>query len=159
MGETLAGGDGAGVAVRDERRRGATLAPGSGADRRSGLRGVLRRRRAWIKRHPSAYLAYRAAVGVVGAAVTVLGLVLVPLPGPGWLVVFVGLGILATEFAWAQDLLTFARTRVHAFHAWALRQSLAVRAGIGLATALLVAGVLGGYLAWRGVPGWVPFLG
>lgn len=41
----------------------------------------------------------RGLVGVVGVAVAVLGLALVPLPGPGWLVVFVGLSILATEYA------------------------------------------------------------
>lgn len=147
------------MTVRYEPRAGATLAPVTEGDRHPGLRAMLRRRRAWIKRHPTAYLAYRAAVGVVGTAVTVLGLVLVPLPGPGWLIVFLGLGILATEFAWAHDLLTFARARVHDFHVWALRQSMAVRVGIGLATALLVAGVLGAYLAWRGMPAWVPFLG
>ena len=34
------------------------------------------------------------------------GSILVPLPGPGWLIVFAGLAILATEYVWAQRLLT-----------------------------------------------------
>jgi uncharacterized protein (TIGR02611 family) len=34
-----------------------------------------------------------------------VGLLLVPLPGPGWATVFEGLGILATEFRWADRLL------------------------------------------------------
>ncbi len=32
------------------------------------------------------------------------GVRLVPLPGPGWLIVFLGLAILGTEFAWARRL-------------------------------------------------------
>jgi uncharacterized protein (TIGR02611 family) len=35
---------------------------------------------------------------------------LIPYPGPGWLVVFAGLALLATEFERAQRVLTFART-------------------------------------------------
>jgi uncharacterized protein (TIGR02611 family) len=37
---------------------------------------------------------------------------LVPLPGPGWLIVFAGLAILATEYVWAQRLLNYAKTKV-----------------------------------------------
>jgi len=43
-----------------------------------------------------------------------LGLALVPLPGPGWLIVFLGLGIMATEFAWAERLLDFGRRTLRA---------------------------------------------
>jgi len=35
---------------------------------------------------------------VIGLAVVIIGFILVPLPGPGWLIVFVGLAILASEF-------------------------------------------------------------
>ncbi|MBA2697038.1 MAG: PGPGW domain-containing protein, partial [Actinobacteria bacterium] len=54
----------------------------------------------------------RFAVTLVGAAVVILGVVLMPLPGPGLLIVAVGLAILATEYAWARRLL--ARTRAKA---------------------------------------------
>lgn len=51
----------------------------------------------------------RVAVGAVGGAVTVIGVVFLVTPGPGWLVIFAGLGILATEFAWAAMLLERAK--------------------------------------------------
>ncbi|MEX1995722.1 MAG: PGPGW domain-containing protein [Candidatus Saccharimonadales bacterium] len=41
-------------------------------------------------------------VAMVGTLLIILGLLLVPLPGPGWLVVFGGLAVLATEFAVAE---------------------------------------------------------
>ncbi len=51
----------------------------------------------------------RFAVTLVGGAAVLLGVILMPLPGPGFLVVAVGLAILATEYAWARRLLD--RTR------------------------------------------------
>ncbi|MCX6447119.1 MAG: PGPGW domain-containing protein [Actinobacteria bacterium] len=51
----------------------------------------------------------RFLVGVVGGLVTLLGVVALIAPGPGWLIIFTGLGILATEFAWAARALTKAR--------------------------------------------------
>jgi hypothetical protein len=41
---------------------------------------------------------------MVGGTVVALGLALIVLPGPAVLVVPFGVGILATEFAWAQRL-------------------------------------------------------
>jgi uncharacterized protein (TIGR02611 family) len=55
------------------------------------------------------------------------GLVLVPLPGPGWLIVFAGLAVLATEFAWAARTLRFARGTLASWSQWLLRQSWSVR--------------------------------
>ena len=51
----------------------------------------------------------RVLVGVVGGLVTLLGVVALIAPGPGWLIIFTGLGILATEFAWAARALAKAR--------------------------------------------------
>jgi uncharacterized protein (TIGR02611 family) len=51
----------------------------------------------------------RIVVFVVGVALVVLGLVLLVLPGPGILVVFLGVAILATEFAWAEVALDKAK--------------------------------------------------
>ena len=42
---------------------------------------------------------------MAGCAVVVVGVILLPLPGPGMLVILAGLGILATEFEWADRLL------------------------------------------------------
>jgi hypothetical protein len=44
----------------------------------------------------------RHIVGIVGGVVLAAGIVMIPYPGPGWLVVFMGLAILSREFPWAQ---------------------------------------------------------
>ncbi len=51
----------------------------------------------------------RVIVGVLGGVITLLGVVALVAPGPGWLIVFTGLGILASEFAWAARLLRQAK--------------------------------------------------
>ena len=42
---------------------------------------------------------------VVGFTLLLIGIVLLVLPGPGWLTIFLGLALLAAEFAWAKRLL------------------------------------------------------
>ena len=44
----------------------------------------------------------RVIVSVVGATVLLIGIVLLVLPGPAFVVIPVGLAILATEYAWAR---------------------------------------------------------
>jgi uncharacterized protein (TIGR02611 family) len=56
----------------------------------------------------------KAGVFVVGWFIVVAGLLLVPLPGPGWLIVFVGLSLLATEFVWAVRLQAWVRQQLTA---------------------------------------------
>ena len=51
----------------------------------------------------------RVLVGVVGGVVTLVGVVALVAPGPGWLIIFAGLGILATEFAWAGEVMLKAK--------------------------------------------------
>ena len=112
--------------------------------------------RARLRRNRATHLAWRVAVGVVGAVVTVAGLVMVPAPGPGWLVVFFGLLILASEFEFAQRWLDFARRQVSRWNDWILAQALWVRSLVALGTILIVWVVMWGYLSWRGVPPFVP---
>lgn len=54
-------------------------------------------------------LLWRIGVGILGGAITAIGAIALIAPGPGWLLVFVGLGILASEFAWAERALFKAR--------------------------------------------------
>ena len=91
---------------------------------------------------------------MLGTAIVLLGLVLVPFPGPGWLIVFLGLGILATEFAWAERLLDYGRAKFRAWLGWVGRQHILVRVLISIATLAFVAGVvlLTLYLSGTGVP-------
>jgi uncharacterized protein (TIGR02611 family) len=98
--------------------------------------------RARLKRNPALALAYRLVVGIVGGLIVVLGLALVPLPGPGWLIVFLGLGILATEFAWAERLLDFGRRTLKSWLQWLGCQNLAVRGLVSLTTLAFVVGVV-----------------
>lgn len=58
--------------------------------------------RAAIRRNPTANTVYRTGVGVVGGTTVALGIVLIPLPGPGSLIAVGGLALLGTEFAAAQ---------------------------------------------------------
>lgn len=54
-----------------------------------------------IKSTPYGSLVWRIFVGVIGGLITIIGTVFLFAPGPGMLVLLAGLGILATEFAWA----------------------------------------------------------
>ncbi|MDQ3885848.1 MAG: TIGR02611 family protein [Actinomycetota bacterium] len=62
-------------------------------------------------------------VGVIGGVVLVGGIILIPSPGPGWLMVFAGLAVLGSEFEWAHRLLRAVRRRYDAWTAWIRRQS------------------------------------
>jgi tellurite resistance protein TerC len=55
--------------------------------------------------------ARRVAVGVVGTSVLLVGVAMIALPGPAFLVILAGLGILALEFAWARRWLRIAREK------------------------------------------------
>ena len=48
-------------------------------------------------------------VGVIGSSILLAGTLMLVLPGPGIVVMVIGLAILATEFAWADALLIRAR--------------------------------------------------
>jgi uncharacterized protein (TIGR02611 family) len=78
---------------------------------------------------------------VLGFIVIVVGIVLLVVPGPGWVTIFLGLGIWATEFSWARNLLKFARRQVGAWTRWVRRQPRWVSIGIG-AAGLIVVGVI-----------------
>ncbi len=57
--------------------------------------------RQWLKRTKAGHLIWRIFIGIIGGGLTLLGGVALIGPGPGVLIVLAGLGILATEFAWA----------------------------------------------------------
>lgn len=66
----------------------------------------------FIKRSRSLHLSWQVGVFVVGLAVVVAGVIMLPLPGPGWLVIFGGMAIWATEFVWAQLVLRWTKRKV-----------------------------------------------
>lgn len=90
---------------------------------------------------PGGRLIWRVGVTVVGAAVIAIGIVLLPLPGPGWLIIFAGLGILASEFAWARRLLVFVRRQVRRWSQWLAGRALWVRVLVALISLALLAAI------------------
>ena len=57
--------------------------------------------RSLIKKTIVGRIVWRVIIGIIGGGVTAAGAVALIGPGPGILIVLAGLGILATEFAWA----------------------------------------------------------
>lgn len=66
--------------------------------------------RTWMKRTKAGHFLWRVIIGVIGGGITVLGGIALVGPGPGVLIVLAGLGILATEFAWAGEAMLKTRT-------------------------------------------------
>lgn len=48
-------------------------------------------------------------VSIAGGSILLGGLIMLITPGPGWLLIILGLGILATEYVWAHHLLSKAK--------------------------------------------------
>lgn len=60
----------------------------------------------------------KVGTAIAGSIVIVVGLILIPYPGPGWLVVFAGLTILATEFEFAARVLAALKQKYAAWKVW-----------------------------------------
>ena len=71
-----------------------------------------RRFRAWLRRNWLLDTAWRITVFIVGATLVCVGVILLVLPGPGWAMIAVGLIVLASEYVWAQKLLTPIRQKL-----------------------------------------------
>ncbi len=117
---------------------------GDAGDRWTGSRAPR-----FVRRSPALHQSWRVIVFVAGLAVVVLGVAMLPLPGPGWVVIFLGMGIWATEFEWARRVLRWTRQKVaeaahRAMDPKVRRRNLVITA---LVVAALAAGV--GWYLWR----------
>jgi len=65
--------------------------------------------------------AWRTVIFLVGMAIVLLGIVLLPLPGPGSVVVALGLAILSVEFVWARHGLAKLKAAARQLQARVLR--------------------------------------
>lgn len=117
--------------------------PSQGAKPDAGRLAAFRDR---VRRRRGGWLTWRIGVTVIGLAVVVTGIILLPLPGPGWLIIFAGLGVLATEYVWARRLLGWLRDIVRRWTAWAARRPRWIQALIGLAGLVFLAAIT--YGAW-----------
>lgn len=90
----------------------------------------------------------KVLIGFAGWIVLLAGIVMIPYPGPGWVVVFIGLSILATEFEWAKDLHDYARGKYDAWEKWMKSQPAYIKAIFWLlttATVVVTIWLLNGY--------------
>ena len=109
-----------------------------------------------IRSNPHSHLIYRLLVGVLGVSIVVLGLILVPFPGPGWVIVFVGLAVLASEFEWAQRLLHRARNTLKAWSHWLRPQPWWVKGVVLLLTIAAIAAIFWLLFLISDIPGFFP---
>jgi uncharacterized protein (TIGR02611 family) len=117
--------------------------------RRRFLDGVTERR----ERHRERGRVVRAAVVLAGFVVVLAGLAMIPLPGPGLLVIAAGLAVLALEFAWAERLLERTVDRMSAAGEKVKRATRAQQVILGLLVVLVVAAAVTAMYAWD-----VPYL-
>ncbi|MBP2436428.1 TIGR02611 family protein [Microbacterium amylolyticum] len=82
------------------------------------LTRVWRAFRALIGRNRLVEVLWKVLIGLIGATVIAIGIIMLPTPVPGWLIIFAGLTILATEFSWAQRAAGWLRRQLAAFFAW-----------------------------------------
>ena len=73
---------------------------------------MLARVRRERERHRDRHLLYRAIFAGAGFCVVLGGILLLVLPGPGLLVIAIGLAMLALEFRWAERALEQALVRL-----------------------------------------------
>lgn len=55
----------------------------------------------------------KASITVLGFSLLILGMIMLFTPGPGWLFIILGLGLLATEYEWAKNSLEKAKHHYH----------------------------------------------
>ncbi|MEU2868017.1 TIGR02611 family protein [Streptomyces olivoreticuli] len=145
-------------AESDERRPRATAAGGRTEAPAHGERTTAEppalgsRAPHFIKRSRALHISWQAGVFAVGLAVVVAGVIMLPLPGPGWLVIFAGMAIWATEFVWAQLVLRWTRRKVTEAAQRALDPAVR-RRNIALTVTglLIVAALVGVYLSQYGM--------
>lgn len=82
--------------------------------------------------------AKKVGIGIIGGIIVLAGIIAIPYPGPGWLMVFAGLAILATEFDSAQRILDRLRVKYDNWMEWLRRQSNLVRFVFFLITSIVV---------------------
>ncbi|QFU22420.1 PGPGW domain-containing protein [Shewanella eurypsychrophilus] len=66
----------------------------------------------------------KALVSIIGGGLTLLGIALLALPGPAWLLLPIGLAVLSLEFPWAKVWLRKSQRQFYSSAAWLDRKIL-----------------------------------
>ncbi|MFI5686219.1 TIGR02611 family protein [Streptomyces sp. NPDC051636] len=119
------------------------------ADGARDERGLGSRAPGFIKARRYLHLSWQVGVFVIGLAVVAAGIVMLPLPGPGWVVIFGGMAIWATEFVWAQLVLRWTKRKVTEAAQRALDPRVRRRNIILTSVGVVVVGVLAGIYLWK----------
>lgn len=80
----------------------------------------------------------RLAAITAGWTVLTIGIILIPYPGPGWLIVFAGLAILSAEYTWANRALHHTRGKYESWNNWIKNQHVMLRFSTVIGTSLVV---------------------
>ncbi|MEQ3550894.1 TIGR02611 family protein [Pseudonocardia nematodicida] len=120
--------------------------PGPSRDRaargwRARYHGAQRRYRGFrdgFRHRPVVDRCWRWTIGVLGTLIVIVGIIMIPYPGPGWLVVFTGLAVLSSEFESARRVLKFARRHYDRWNDWQKRQHIVLRLLLLAATGAVV---------------------
>ncbi|MEU5098844.1 TIGR02611 family protein [Streptomyces sp. NPDC020996] len=103
----------------------------------------------FVKARRVLHLSWQVGVFLIGLAVVGAGIVMLPLPGPGWVVIFGGMAIWATEFVWAQLVLRWTKRKVTEAAQRALDPRVRRRNLTLTAIGLVIVAVLGGIYLWK----------
>lgn len=103
----------------------------------------------------SALLLRRVVITVAGVAVLAVGAVMLVAPGPGFLVIALGLFVLGLEYEWARRHLGWARKRVADLADAAVANPWSTAGSVLAALGLVVAGVVLGLVETLPFAGWV----
>ncbi|QCD54807.1 TIGR02611 family protein [Streptomyces hawaiiensis] len=122
---------------------------GTGEVRGEQDRGLGSRAPEFIKARRVLHLSWQVGVFILGLAVVVAGIIMLPLPGPGWVVIFCGMAIWATEFVWAQLVLRWTKRKVTEAAQRALDPKVRRRNIILTSIGLVIVGVLIGIYLWK----------
>jgi uncharacterized protein (TIGR02611 family) len=95
-----------------------------------------------LRRTRTGRLALRIGIGAAGALIIAVGIILLPLPGPGWVIIFAGLALWSVEFEWARRLRRFTLRKFMEWTRWYTARGWLVRIVVGIATAVIVAAIV-----------------
>jgi len=122
---------------------------GKKSDEVKDEQGLGSRAPEFIRSRRVLHLSWQVLVFVIGLAVVVAGIIMLPLPGPGWVVIFGGMAIWATEFVWAQLVLRWTKRKVTEAAQRALDPKVRRRNIILTSIGLVIIGVILGVYLWK----------
>jgi uncharacterized protein (TIGR02611 family) len=122
--------------------------PGA-AEKPSAERQLGSRAPAFIRRSRPLHITWQIGVGIVGFAIIIAGIIMLPLPGPGWVVIFAGLAVLGTEFVWAQRTLIWTKDQATKAAQRALDPKTRRRNMIMLTVGIVLLAAAAGVYLWR----------